>query len=307
MLTDAEVLEGWVAVRPQDDALPVATGTALVGALRDALAVAHARWPEEWLDGRDLVAALADRIEAEADPLEVLAELDVAALYLALACASGQASAILAFERTHGAEINRALARANAREGELSADDLRQIVRVRLFVGEGSRGPAIASYRGRGPLGRWVFVTALREVLQAARRRKVVGSELDASRLQLRELLADPELDYLERSYREAFGECFLEAVDQLEVRERNLLRHALVDGLNVRRIGRMYGVHFTTAARWVALAREHLALATRTRLLERLRTTPSELERIIGSIASHVDLRLSAVFRPDSTAIPSP
>lgn len=307
MPTDDELLELWVAARPDGGGSPGSAITiTITDALRQAMAVAHAAWPKEWLTTADLIDALAERIEPHAEPVRSLAELDVAALYLARACASGQAAAIVAFERAHGSEITSALARANATASGLSVEDLRQVLRVRLFVGDGSRAPAISSYRGRGPLGRWVFVTALREALQALRRSNTVQSELEASRLQLRQLLADPELDYLAQSYREAFGACFLAAVDDLEVRERNMLRHALVDGLNVRQIGRMYGVHFTTAARWIARARELLAENTRTRLMARLQTTPSELERIIGVIASHVELRLSRVFRPDSGPMPS-
>lgn len=301
MSDTSELFDRWCRARPQDRERSDAG--ALGRRLAEIVETAHATWPPTWLGVDDLIEALADRVDPAVDPLAALAGLHAEELYLALACGSGQPAAILALERAHGGEITGALARVDRAAHELSIDDLRQILRLRLFVGDGARAPAITSYRGRGPLGRWLFVTALREVLQASRRNASVETEIEATRLQLRQMLIGPQLEYLDERERDAFHASFTEAIDALEVRERNLLRHALVDGLNVRQIGRMYGVHFTTAARWLTRARDSLAAETRARMMQRLQTSPSELERIIGRVASRVELRLSTVFRPDSAS----
>ncbi len=301
MSDTSEFFDRWCRARPQDSERSDAE--ALGPRLAEIVQTAHATWPSTWLGVDDLIEALADRVDPAVDPIAALEGLHVEELYLALACGSGQPAAILALERAHGGEIAGALARVDRAAHELSIDDLRQILRLRLFVGDGARAPAITSYRGRGPLGRWLFVTALREVLQASRRNASVEAEVEATRLQLRQMLIGPQLEYLDERERDAFHASFTEGIDALEIRERNLLRHALVDGLNVRQIGRMYGVHFTTAARWLTRARDSLAAETRARMMQRLQTTPSELERIIGRVASQVELRLSTVFRPDSAS----
>jgi RNA polymerase sigma-70 factor, ECF subfamily len=57
------------------------------------------------------------------------------------------------------------------------------------------------------------------------------------------------------------------DALASVSPRARTLLRLHYLDGLTVDDLGRMYGVHRATAARWVAAARETVFDETRQRI----------------------------------------
>ena len=58
-----------------------------------------------------------------------------------------------------------------------------------------------------------------------------------------------------------------------------------------------MYGCHRTTAMRWIGAATDVLLSKTRSRLIEQLRVTESECDRIFGLVRSRFDVTLSALF----------
>jgi RNA polymerase sigma-70 factor (ECF subfamily) len=100
----------------------------------------------------------------------------------------------------------------------------------------------------------------------------------------------DPELCYLQDMYGDSFRDAFAEAVASLSDREQTLLRMSYVQQLRVRAIGRMYGVHHATAARWVEAAREALVAATRICLRRRLVVSDAQLDSIIALIRSRIE-----------------
>src|SRR5690606_22833013 len=135
--------------------------------------------------------------------------------------------------------------------------------------------PRIAGYRGKGRLTSWLRVAAIRIALdlQASRPSAPLADDDLVER--------DPELDYLRERYRDAFREAFTAALDELEGRERTVLRMHLLDGLGIDRIGQLYEVHRATAARWLERARSELFEATRRRLRESLGVSASEFASI--------------------------
>lgn len=231
--------------------------------------------------------------EIEADAPDKLHELRVADLYLAYACCRGDDEAIGVFEEQHGVAIAAAVRRARAPND--AVDDLRQVVRRHLLVGD---RPALRSYKGRGSLTAWVGVVALRTAMNAMRgkARPIVPLEEGSGLAELGEL-DDPEIDYLRASYHADFRTAFANAVAELPPRERSLLHQHLVEKLTVREIARIYGVNSGTVARWIVRARELLAEHTTAGLRAQLRVTPVELDSIMRLIRSRVDLSLSRVF----------
>ncbi len=272
----------------------------LAALLRDA----RATYPSVEADEADFVRALeAKRANAEdgGDLAEVGGDLHVTDLFLAHACATGARGASTAFEKAYAPLLRSALSRF--RLGPEGEDEVTQTVRERLFLPR-EGGPArIADYSGKGPLSAWLRAVVARAALDLLRRAKRPGDpgKRDADE-ELRDAagaLGDPELELLLTRYREPFKEAFQSALGTLPERERSVLRLAIVDGMNVDGIGALYGVHRATAARWVAQAREALALGTRDKLAKELRVSTVELDSITRLCRSQVDVSLVRLLGP--------
>lgn len=258
---------------------------------------AAAAWSGLHVDDDAFAAWTAQRIAAADDPIGELAKLRAGDLYIACACAEGHDAAIAAFEAAFDDQIAQALARIEADRERRS--ELRQIVREHIFVGDGVG--AIARYSGHGPLAAWARVTASRAALNAQRGRRVLQPIDDDDLAGLPERLRDPELDYLKQTYREAFREAFQVAIGGLTPRERTLLRQAVIHGLTVRDVARMYGVHHATVARWLTHARDALAGAVHRELSTRLRLGPEDLASVLALIRSRIELSIGRVLEPSA------
>src|SRR6185295_2269441 len=105
-----------------------------------------------------------DREELVHAPFETIAALALEDLALALAAANGDAAAIEEIERTIVEPLPRTLSRL--RPSPDLVDELRQELREKLLVGP---RPKLLEYRGRGPLGAWARVVALRLAHDRAR------------------------------------------------------------------------------------------------------------------------------------------
>ena len=265
-----------------------------------------------WLEARDkwptVQVALADfdsyvrarvMLSADGDAVQG-APVRWADLYLACACARGDAPALAAFEGAFAADVNAVIARIDA--SGLMADEIRQFVRERLFV-VGDARLKIAEYSGRGDLRAWLRITATRMALNyRARPEREVPVEADALAF-LAGGTQDPELAYLKRLYAEQFRLAFADAFRGLESRERSLLRYAFAEKLSVEVVGRIYGVHRATAARWIVKAQEALVAELRTTLRGRLGVSELEYESVLRLIESQVDLTVERYLSPTATA----
>ncbi len=86
----------------------------------------------------------------------------------------------------------------------------------------------------------------------------------------------------------------FREALGALPSRSRAVLRHHYVQGESIDVIARRYGVHRSTAARWVASARQLLVTETRRRVRETLHIPERELDSLMDLVASRIDVSLN-------------
>ncbi len=251
-------------------------------ALRRACAAIRSTWGEaSSIDA--FVATLAERVgAAELDGLHVVD------LYGAERCAQGDAAAIAWFERTCIAPLGPALGRIDP--SPVFVDELRQRVREKLLVAADSRGARITEYAGRGPLGAWVRVVAVREAL-AARRRS--GRAACDELLDIGANITSPELGLVKEQYRAEFQRAFAEALAELSAEQRNLLRHHYLHGLTLDQLANLYEMHRSSVARRIAKTRSGLLSATRRALMARLATSPAEFEELMGLIASRIDLSI--------------
>lgn len=256
--------------------------------VRRAVELAAHACPELPAPGDAFVAFLAERKPTLPPTLD---EARLGELRLAFACGRGDECAIAALERGYGGAIATSLSRVNSTKH--SVDDLRQIVKTKLFVGH---APAINQYSGSGGLAAWLGVVTLRTALNAARSRgaDTVGlTEASAQGSGLAET-ADPELDYLRAKYKTDFSAAFARALEELSTRERLLLRQHMVEKLTVRELGRLYDVNSGTVTRWIQRAREGLARRTCEALQDELAVSDDELQSIMRLIRSRVELSIT-------------
>lgn len=252
------------------------------------VSAASRRWPSFELKHERFLQYVAERMPTDVPLSRALDEIHADDLYLACACFDGDERAIASFDALYWSEVDRAFARISV--GQAIADEVKQELRERLFIATEDRKPAISKYGGRGRLGAWVKVTAIRAALKQLDRQGKV-SPLDETTPPLAE--ADPELQYMKGLYREQFKAAFSQAIASISPRQINLLRQHYVDGLTTYQLAHLYRVHQTTAARWLTGAREAILARTQQLLQARLQVDQHECESIMRLIDSRLDVTL--------------
>ena len=261
--------------------------------LQALLAEARARWPSVVVDDERAIAYIAERIPEDIDGSWSFACLRTSALYLACAATAGDSNAIKAFEARYSGDLDAAITRLGAPRH--LAEEVKQDLLVRLFVGSPERPPRIADYGGRAELYSWVRVAAVRMTINLLRRR---GREqtLDDAVVDQLEILDDANIR-IKQEYRAQFKAAVAVALANLATRQRNLLRHVVLDRLSIDQIGQLYGVHRATAARWLQRARQKLGADTRAELRCRLAVDDGELASIFRLIDSQLEASLPRLF----------
>jgi len=270
-------------------------------AVTAALARVRAAWPDFAADDVDFARFVGARlaVDDEGAPLAALDALRLEDLYLTWGCLRRDPAALTAFERTMAEPIRLALARINVPDAV--KQDAAQQLRERLFVGVGGGPPRLAEFGGRGQLRRWVQAAVARVCIDSvrSRRREVPLDESQASGDGPGGASGDTELEHLRRVYGPIFELAFAAAIPQLDERERDILRLHLVEGLTLDDIGERYGVHRSTAFRWLESARETLVERTRNEMMKRLRVEAHEVESILRVIRSEVHLSVQRLLSP--------
>jgi RNA polymerase sigma-70 factor (ECF subfamily) len=264
--------------------------------LSDLVTAAAAAWPGVRLPPAVFHSYLTARLGEELEP-PPSAEV-AAALWLACACARGDAAALRAFDSTYLPHLARVVARTRLPADQV--DDVIQELRHKLLVARpDGRPPRITEYGGRGDFGGWLRVTATREALKKIRgRRPGEGSvEAEDALLAARAAGDDPELSYLKELYRGVFRQSFAAALGSLDAREKNLLRQHFVDGLSIDDLAPMYDVHRATCARWIQRAREHLWDETRRQFMTRAKVGARECESVLRLVQSKLQITLGPLL----------
>jgi RNA polymerase sigma-70 factor (ECF subfamily) len=160
-------------------------------------------------------------------------------------------------------EVPRALARMNELLDQAAAvvarvdarpafiEDVKQELRVSLFAGA---DPKLRTYSASGALVDWLRVVAMRAAIRLKRYDRLHPTE-DLPQA----VLGDQEALQLKGRYLEDFRGALETGFGRLSPRDRTLLRLHFVDGLNIDRIGSIYGVHRATVARWLLALRGRL------------------------------------------------
>lgn len=212
-------------------------------------------------------------------------------LYLACACAAGVPAALAAFEREFLTQVDAYLRGVRATPDLV--DEVRQELRERLFAGE---RPRIADYSGKGSLGAWLRVAAIR-VASNLRRAAGTRARLEAHDASVRDVPLDPELALIRGRYKDAFTAAMRDAFAALAERERNLLRLHFHGGVGIDGLAPVFGVHRATAARWLAAARDELSDRVLELLKTRLAVDARELASLARVVRSDLDVSLRTLL----------
>jgi RNA polymerase sigma-70 factor (ECF subfamily) len=271
---------------------------ASVERIRADLAAVRERWPGAPFDA-DLAAAFAARIDAQPELARGLPRFRAGDLALAQWAGRGDARGIAAFEAAFAEVVGRVVARFH----RLPADELRQRLRIKLFVGDGNRRGRIHDYTGFGFLENWLKVTAVRDFIDLARGEhgKQIADQLDEDAvLGVADPATDPAMARIRSELGGAVKRAFAAAVAALSPRERNFLRLAHVEGLTLDQIAATYQVHRATVARVLAAARAAVLAGTRAGVAAEVGAADDRLDSVVGMLDSRLDLSLSRVLRAE-------
>ncbi|HEX3344105.1 MAG TPA: sigma-70 family RNA polymerase sigma factor [Polyangiaceae bacterium] len=251
-----------------------------------SMAAARAAWPGVHVADDVFAAYVDERLGPPPFPLGPLS-----ALYVACACVHGDRTALQAFDDRYMPDVVRAIQRMRLPPADVA--DVAQSLRQQLLAGP---SPRLAEYAGRGELGAWLRVIAVRAVLKRLRGRKP-EAESDDALLAIRSAADDPELGYMKELYRHVFRESFGAAVDALDARDKVLLRQHFVDGLGVDDLAPLHHVHRATVARWLQRSRERLLDETRREFMKRARLGPRECDSVLRMVRSRIDVTLGKLL----------
>jgi RNA polymerase sigma-70 factor (ECF subfamily) len=220
---------------------------------------------------------------------EAVASTSAADLYLACACARGDAAALDAFER----HFLRPIAERVARSETAFAEDVVQTLRVKLLVAVGDDPPRIAQYVGRGALSSWVRMAAARAAADLRRREGAHRSAAQASADLAPPPPRDPELALLRRRYQREFEQALATTLAELPERDATILRLYSLESMSTAEIGTLYGVTNRSVQRWIADLKEQIVSETRRALAARLDASVAQVESLIGLLQSELDLSI--------------
>jgi RNA polymerase sigma-70 factor (ECF subfamily) len=283
-----------VTVRAVIERILPATGplAATEAVVAEVATAGRAAWPAIALPD----AILAEHVATQRrdDPDGAIAPAHAADYYLAVALAHQEPAAMRVFEAQLVPEIAHALRRLRLPGG--AGDEVTQALRVELLVGDPVA--RIGDYGGRGPLAAWLRVTATRKALKLLRR-TVREETLDERLLdQWPDATPGPAHRHLRTTYTAELKRAVADALAGLAVRQRNLLRQHVLDGLTIDELALLYRSHRATCARWLADARDDLARHTRRHLTAALGLPGDEVDSVLRMLDSDIELSLSRLLR---------
>jgi RNA polymerase sigma-70 factor, ECF subfamily len=268
----------------------------LASALEQIVQHARGAWPQLDVPAEVFMGRIAAVIVREAsDLLGTLHGLHTGDLYLTAGCLLGRPAAVTAFENHHLSSVGGLIKHLDATP--VFADEVRQELRRKFFVAEPPTLPKLASYTGRGPLGSWVAVAAQRAALDVLRR---WNRERPTDDQVLENLLSgglNPELLLAKAHLKHEVQQALRSALKSLPVRERIVLRLALVTGLTLDEVGTIYKVNASTISRWLCRSRRNILAAMEEFLMERAGASPSDLQSMVALVRSQVDVGLSSLL----------
>jgi RNA polymerase sigma-70 factor (ECF subfamily) len=261
-------------------------------AVASAFAAGGAVWPDVPLSA-DAFADHVTRLKVAAADLG----LHGADLYLACACSLGLPAALKAFERQLFPIVERHIKRQGlARSG---GEDVSQQLRIWLI---GERPPRIASYAGRGQLIGWLKIVSTRRALRMAVQNAADLLVSDrVSPMRLPSPMIDPEASAVRRRHQIGYQQALDDSLNALSPRARAVLRLHYLEGHNIDAIGRVYGVHRATVARWLTAIQGTVLTRIRDHLPLSKRPTTSEFRHLTEDVRADLYINMDRALRGEA------
>lgn len=253
-----------------------------VNPIDEAFARARGAWPGVCLSPAKFRAYVEERGVSEGDLAGNANDV-----FLVTAVLEGDPRAVsLFYERLRAA----ASIAARVDRAPAFADEVCQELGVRLLTGN---MPKLRTYSATGRLADWLRVAALRTALNLKRARRAIADQ-DAP---LELILGAAQETAVLSAYVPDFRQAIEAGFRRLSVRERTLLRLHFLDGLNIDRIGVMYGVHRATVARWLVGIRAKLLADIKVAIGDKHGLDSAAVHSVYRAIASAVQVTLSRVL----------
>jgi RNA polymerase sigma-70 factor (ECF subfamily) len=222
-------------------------------------------------------------------------------LYLACACTRGDRAALAELDSRFLSSVPTYIARIDGTP-EFS-DEVRQRLREHLLVAANASRARIGDYRGRGPLGAWLRVAAVRIALNLIRaRRKRERAVSDGAGDRDRDVAAarSPERALLGAGYRTAVENALEATLVDLAADDRTILRFYYLDDMTITEIGKVLAIHPSTVARRIERCRETILSETRRSLGVELQLDDDDLDSVIRLAQSQLDISLRRLLQPE-------
>lgn len=252
-------------------------------------------------DGESFAVYVADRLPQDLDVLGALEKLHIDDLYLAWACARGDAFGLREFSKHFNRVVSGALMRLGSQG--VDVDDAKQRVLERLLLTTEDRNAAILNYGGQGRLRNFIRTCVVREslkLLRSQKREPSAATDSSEKLLALVEESHDIEFVALKKRYREELRQALRDALEGLPVEERTMLRYHYVSGLSTRQIATIVDASFKTVARRLTRIRATLFERTRSLLMAKANLRKTEFHSIVRLVESQLDLSLERLLAPE-------
>lgn len=254
-------------------------------ALDRVLRTAHEAWPSFGVSDEAFIDHLTKHAGEAAVADAFLASVHAGDLYMACAVSRHDRTALAAFEGTFMVRVPDYVLRLRTSSDVI--DEVMQTLRERLILGP---SPKIAEYSGKGALGGWLRVVAVRTALNHLRS---IGRPM-ASSIEDIDVGSDPELMYIKERANRILTEAFTRVLAAIEPNERAMLRLHYIDGLTIDRLAESYKVPRSTIHRRLMAVRQQLLDATISALREERRMTPSTIASVIRLARSQLQVTIS-------------
>jgi RNA polymerase sigma-70 factor (ECF subfamily) len=266
------------------------------------LAGGRASWPNVALEPETFVAHLARHAGKTAAPETFVDTVHGTDLYLAWGVCQRDKAALTYFEERFMAQVPLFVLRV--RVGRDVVDEVQQKLRESLLLGVSPSGrgaaaedaphPKIADYSGRGPLGGWLRMAAVRTALNHVRSPCASFEPLQ----QELSSCSDPELAYLQERAGREFAEAFGRVLGKLAPEDRAILRLHYLQGLTMDQLARAYKTPRSTIARRITRVREQIVTETEALLRVELRLSPSSIASVIRQARSQLQVTITRLLK---------
>jgi RNA polymerase sigma-70 factor, ECF subfamily len=234
---------------------------------------------------------LANQLRVSTDMVAHLQALHAADFFLACALVERVPSALPEFERQYMTRIREYVLKVTVERQ--AVDDIAQQLRESMLVGKAGALPTIASYSGKGALGGWVRVAAVRLALN--RKRSVPAADVSDD---VPALAHDPELAYLHAQAQATFQQAFRAVLESLVPEQRNLLRLHYLQGLSLDQIASLLGAPRSTLGRHLQAARAEILAQTSARLTREHGLSATAVASMVRKAASQMHVTFTKLLK---------